>query len=163
MYCYKHKNTETSLRCGNCDRPMCVRCVVQHPVGIRCPDCARSRRIPVFDVSPVFYARAVAAAVGIGVSGAIGLFFLDILLIDLGFPRFYIRWLLLLALVSVSYLMGTGVNWAVSRKRSRGLQWITGVGVAVIFVATLGPALTDLFGLLALAGAVYVAVNQLRV
>ena len=163
MYCYRHRDTETALRCGNCDRPICVRCGVQHPVGIRCPECARSRRIPTFDVSPVFYARAVAAAVGIGVSGVIGLLLLSVLLSPMGPAGFYLRWL---SLVGVGYLMGGGVSLAVNRKRSRGLQWIAGVAVGVTYLAVapfLGIALNSLFGLLAVAAAVYVAVSQLRV
>ena len=165
MYCYRHPDTETMLRCGNCDRPICVRCVVQHPVGIRCPECARARRLPTFDVSPVYYARAVAAAAGIGVGGVIGLLLLSLLLSPLGLVGFYLRWL---ALVGIGYLMGSGVNLAVSRKRSRGLQWVAGVGVVATFLVAAylfpqGFALNSLLGLLALAAAVYVAVNQLRV
>lgn len=163
MYCYRHKDTETALRCGNCDRPICVRCVVHHPVGIRCPECARSRRLPTFDVTPVYYARAVAAAVAIGVGGVIGLLLLSDLLAPLGLAGFYLRWM---ALVGVGYLMGWGVSWAVNRKRSRGLQWVAGVTVVVTYLAVaqfLGLALDSLFGLLALAAAVYVAINQLRV
>ncbi len=163
MYCYRHPHTETALRCGKCDRPICVRCVVQHPVGIRCPECARARRTPTFDVTPVYYARAVAAAVGVGVGGVIALLLLSFLLSPLGLAGFYLRWF---ALVGVGYLMGSGVNWAVNRKRSRGLQWVAGVGVVATFLVVspfLGLALNSLFGLLALGAAVYVAVNQLRV
>ena len=163
MYCYRHPDTETGLRCGNCDRPICVRCVVQHPVGIRCPECARSRRLPMFDVSAVYYARAVGAAVVIGAGGATGLLLLSLLLSPLGPAGFYLRWL---ALVGIGYLLGKGVNWAVNRKRSRGLQWIAGVGVVATYLVVspfLGLALNSLFGLLALAAAVYVAVMQLRV
>ena len=131
LYCYRHLSTETALRCGNCERPICVRCVVQHPVGIRCPECARPTKIPVFDVTGVYYARAVAAAVGIGVVGVFGLFLISALLTLLGPVAFYLRWL---ALVGVGYLMGYGVYLAVSRKRSRNLQWIAGVGVVVVFL-----------------------------
>ena len=163
MYCYKHPNTETVLRCGSCDRPICVRCVVHHPVGIRCPECTRARRIPTFDVTPVYYARAAGTSIGLGFAGVIGLLLLTFLLSPLGIAGFYLRWL---APIGLGYLMGSGVNWAVKRKRSRGLQWIAGVGVVATFLVAspfLGLALNGLFGLLALGAAVYVAVNQLRV
>jgi hypothetical protein len=42
--CYRHPDRQTALRCSNCDRPICVDCVVQGPVGIKCPDCARTSR-----------------------------------------------------------------------------------------------------------------------
>ena len=162
-YCYRHHSTETGLRCGNCDRPICVQCVVHHPVGIRCEECAWARKIPIFDVTPVYYARAVAAAVGIGVGGVIGLVQLSALLAPMGQAGFYLGWL---TLVGIGYLMGSGVSWATNRKRGRGLQWVAGVGVVVVFLVLsplLGLSLNSLFGLLALGAAVCVAVNQLRV
>ena len=100
---------------------------------------------------------------GVGVGGVIALLLLSVLLSPLGLLGFYLRWL---ALAGVGYLMGSGVNWAVNRKRSRGLQWVAGVGVVATFLVVspfLGLALNSLFGLLALGAAVYVAVNQLRV
>ena len=163
MHCYRHPDTETLLRCGNCDWPICVQCVVQHPVGIRCVECARSRRLPTFDVTPMYYARAVGAALGIGVGGIIGLVLLSLLVVPLGYVGFYVRWL---ALVGFGYLMGSGVSLAVKHKRGRGLQWVAGVGVAAtVLVAAplLGLGPNNLFGLLILGVAVYVAVNRLRV
>ena len=162
-YCYKHTDTETLLHCGNCGRPICVKCVVQHPVGIRCRECARPTRVPTLDVTPVFYARAVAAAIGIGVAGFFGLILVSWLLSSLGPAGYYLRWLVLLGF---GYLMGAGVGLAVNRKRGRGLQWVAGIGVAVtglVAAPFLGLDLNNLFGLLMLGIAVYLAVNQLRV
>jgi hypothetical protein len=49
MKCAKHGDTETSLTCGRCETPICVRCLVQTDVGIRCRSCASVRRaIPGF-------------------------------------------------------------------------------------------------------------------
>jgi hypothetical protein len=41
VYCFKHKREATNLRCGRCDRPICTRCVVMSPAGVRCTECAR--------------------------------------------------------------------------------------------------------------------------
>lgn len=41
VFCFKHKRESTHLRCGKCDRPICTRCVVMSPAGVRCKDCAR--------------------------------------------------------------------------------------------------------------------------
>jgi hypothetical protein len=38
-----HPNEMTLVRCGRCERPICVRCMVDSPVGKKCRDCARSR------------------------------------------------------------------------------------------------------------------------
>jgi hypothetical protein len=40
-YCYRHKREPTLLSCGRCDRPVCTKCAIHGPAGIRCPDCAR--------------------------------------------------------------------------------------------------------------------------
>ena len=164
QHCYKHPDTETGLRCGSCDRPICVKCVVQHPVGIRCPECGRPTKIPAFEVTPTYYARAIAAAVGIGIGGVVGLVLVSILLFPLGPISYYAR---LLALVGVGYLMGRGVSLAVNRKRGRGLQWVAGVGVVVAFLlASSWPIAlfsVSLYSLLAVGFAMYVAINQLRI
>ncbi len=40
VYCARHPQIETGLRCGRCDTPICPRCMIHGAVGIRCPDCA---------------------------------------------------------------------------------------------------------------------------
>lgn len=164
-YCYNHPDSDTALTCGNCGRPICTRCVVQHPVGIRCPECARPTRIPTLDVTPSYYSRAIAAAVGISVAGIIGLFFLAVLLTltPLGFVGGYLFWG---ALVGIGYLMGRGVSLAVNRKRGLGLQWIAGGATGATFViatSLVGVGLSSLFGLFALVGAIYLSARELRV
>lgn len=42
MYCYRHPKEATNLFCGKCERPICTRCVINGPAGIRCPECGRS-------------------------------------------------------------------------------------------------------------------------
>jgi hypothetical protein len=42
--CYRHPSRETALRCLECDRPICVDCANHGPVGIKCPECARTSR-----------------------------------------------------------------------------------------------------------------------
>jgi len=63
MKCAKHSDTETSLTCGRCETPICVRCLVQTDVGIRCRTCAPVRRaIPGFGSN-----RFRNAAIGVGI------------------------------------------------------------------------------------------------
>ena len=40
MYCAKHPNEQTYLRCAKCGKPICARCRVSTPVGFRCFECA---------------------------------------------------------------------------------------------------------------------------
>ena len=41
--CANHPKEMTFVRCGRCDKPICVQCMVNSPVGKKCRDCARNR------------------------------------------------------------------------------------------------------------------------
>lgn len=38
--CPRHPTITTRLRCSKCGEPICPRCMVETPVGFRCPSCA---------------------------------------------------------------------------------------------------------------------------
>jgi hypothetical protein len=44
MYCVNHPQTETSLRCNRCEKPICVKCAVLTPIGYRCKECVRGQQ-----------------------------------------------------------------------------------------------------------------------
>lgn len=44
LYCYVHPNRETSLRCNNCERPICASCAVRTPTGYRCRECVKGQQ-----------------------------------------------------------------------------------------------------------------------
>lgn len=64
--CARHPEVETALRCSRCDTPICPKCMIQTPVGARCPACARIARSPVYTVKGQYLLRAIAAGVGGG-------------------------------------------------------------------------------------------------
>ncbi|MDQ2673534.1 MAG: hypothetical protein M3Y40_02665 [Chloroflexota bacterium] len=72
LYCYRHPDRETWVRCGRCDQPICSRCAMQGPVGFRCRECGRPARDPLTSVGP----SQLAIGLGISVLGGIvvGLF-----------------------------------------------------------------------------------------
>lgn len=41
FYCYRHRRESTRLSCGRCGKPICTRCAIHGPAGIRCPECAK--------------------------------------------------------------------------------------------------------------------------
>ena len=43
MRCAKHPDVETSISCGRCGTPVCVKCMVHTDVGVRCRNCAPAR------------------------------------------------------------------------------------------------------------------------
>jgi hypothetical protein len=65
-YCTFHPNTETSLRCNRCERPICTRCAVLTPTGYRCKDCVRGQQ-KTFDTSE-WYDYPIAFLLGAGLS-----------------------------------------------------------------------------------------------
>lgn len=157
-YCYRHEDTETALSCGHCNRPICVKCVVQHPVGIRCPECGRPTKIPQWDITPSYYARAIGAAAAISIAGVVVLVFLRTL--PLGILGYYAA---LAALVGIGYLIGQGISRVVSGKRGRELQWVAGVAMGITAFVALPIIGFNFFALITVAAAVYIAVNQLRI
>ena len=42
-YCHRHRKETTRVRCGRCEKPVCTRCAVPAPVGIKCRECAKHR------------------------------------------------------------------------------------------------------------------------
>ena len=68
--CADHPDVETRLRCSRCGRPICPRCGVRTPVGMRCPDCAGTRSAvaanPARTLTAAAAGLAVATVVGIG-------------------------------------------------------------------------------------------------
>jgi hypothetical protein len=159
--CARHPDVETTLRCGRCGTPICPRCMVQTPVGARCPTCARLYKLPTFRVSPAYYARAAGTALGMAaVTGIVwGIFNAFV-----GF--FYLN---LLLAAGVGYVIGEVVSLAVNRKRGRWLAAIGGVGVAAAYLVnifTFGRVPLDFFrvilDLVSVGIGVYVAVTRLR-
>lgn len=50
LYCYVHPTRETTLRCNNCERPICASCAIRTPTGYRCRECVKGQQ-KVFDTS----------------------------------------------------------------------------------------------------------------
>jgi hypothetical protein len=79
LYCANHPTVETSLRCNNCEKPICPKCAKLTPTGYRCKDCVRSRQ-KVFDTAvwfdyPLAFAvAAILAFVGSYVASFLGFF-----------------------------------------------------------------------------------------
>ena len=161
MKCAAHPDTETNLRCGKCGKPICPRCLVQTPVGARCPACAKLHKLPTYRVSAPYYLRGGGTALGVAIvcglvwgliNGFIPFFYLDLVLAG-----------------AAGYAIGEVVSLSVNRKRSRWLAAIGGVAVVISYLVnifTFGrlpfSPFNIIFDLVALGIGIYVAVNRLR-
>jgi hypothetical protein len=72
LYCYRHPDRETWVRCGRCDQPICTRCSMQGPVGLRCKTCGKPSRDALASLRPNQIAIGLAVAGGLG--AAVGYF-----------------------------------------------------------------------------------------
>ncbi len=135
LYCANHPDRETLIRCGRCDKPICVKCQVRHPVGIRCKDCARLRKDPLTTLTPLQYVLAFASALGASIIGGfigsqIGFFALFIgPIIGGGIAEFvgrvigYKRGLPLQIIVSVCIVLGLIIsNFIIVVATNRGVE-----------------------------------------
>jgi hypothetical protein len=121
MRCTWHPDRETLISCNRCGRPMCTECAVQHPVGLRCKECIRELRSPLYVVSPTGYVVASVVALVCGTLAALFMAFLGLV------PY---AWLIALF---IGAGVGTGIAEAVSRgagrKRGKGLQAVAVAGM----------------------------------
>jgi hypothetical protein len=119
LRCARHPKTETVLRCGRCETPICPRCLVATPVGARCPSCAGVKRFATL-LKPVELARAVGFGLAVAAVGTLILNFVPLLGI-LG-PIGY---------AVVGFAVGEAVSVGANRKR---VPLLGPVALACLFV-----------------------------
>jgi hypothetical protein len=66
LYCYRHPRSETYVRCGRCDQPICPKCAVQGPVGSRCRQCGLVRNATLSSFTPQQLVLGIGASFGGG-------------------------------------------------------------------------------------------------
>lgn len=115
--CTYHPDTITGLRCSRCGKPICPRCAVRTPVGMRCPECAGVRGLPTYATSRAVLAKAAAA--GLAVALFVGLLW--------GVAP---SWGFFLAL-ALGFGVAEAMAWASNAKRGRDLQLVALAIVAV--------------------------------
>ena len=158
-HCVNHADAMTSVTCGRCEEPICPRCMVHGPVGVRCRECAQMRALPTFEVTGPYLARAIGTGLAIAVAGGL---IISLLRVNLG----WIYWFDWIALMGMGYVIAEGISAAVNRKRGRTLKIVSGGSMLVAWsiIAILGGAwpvfFGSLLGLLPLFVAFYLAINR---
>ena len=162
IFCARHPRVETVLRCANCGTPICPRCLVQTPVGAKCPTCAKVSKLPTFNVTPVFFARGMTAALVAGIG--IGLLW-GLVLNDFRFGFFFI----IFGGIILGTVMAEAVSASANRKRGLGLQICAALGVILTYLVFLavqdtpfGGRVIDGTDLIMTGIAVAVAVSRLK-
>jgi len=117
VYCVNHPRTETLIRCSRCLDPICPKCAIRTPVGLRCPACARRNRSPLYALAPQDY--VVVAVVALAASLVAGALITQV------------RLLFAVLLSAPVGGMIAEVVWRVGHKRGRAVQVITGGAIAL--------------------------------
>ncbi len=124
LYCYVHPNRETSLRCNNCNRPICAACAVRTPTGYRCRECVKGQ-LKVFDTSQWYdYILGFVVAGLLSIVAA----FLVTVVSRIGFIGWF---LIIIGAPSAAVVIAEGVRMATGRRRSRPLFMTVAAGVVL--------------------------------
>lgn len=156
--CYRHPQIETSLSCGRCGKAICINCVVQHPVGIRCPDCGKPTVIPMWEIGTGSYIRAISVALLLSIA-TLALIVVTHWYLG-GALGYYIS---VSGMVGLGFLLGRAAHWATGGKRGRKLQWVVGtatLATGLVVAAIIG---VGMLMLLATALATFLAVRSLEI
>ena len=117
LYCANHPTVETSLRCNNCEKPICPKCAVLTPTGYRCKECVRGQQkvfetAQWYDYPVAFILAAVLSYLGSLIVAVIGFF------------------TIFLAPVA-GFVIAEAVRFAVRRRRSPRLFWVAAAAAAL--------------------------------
>ena len=159
VYCLRHRDRETGLRCARCNDPICPECMVQAAVGHLCPSCVTWERNPVGQVATSRLLLALAAGMGAGILLAVAV---TVLTQALGGFLSLIMWAV------AGFLIGQAVHIAANRSRAPTLRFVAG-GAAVFSWAVallIGGIAFTLFGVvfavIQLAIAITLAITPFR-
>ena len=140
LFCANHPDTETTLRCNRCGKPVCVKCVELTEVGYRCKECIRAQQNVFFTAETKdyfilaivsFVLAALATPIIELLLGMLGLFFGVILAVFLG--------------PAVGGAAATIIRRSVGRRRGR---YMGAVGVvAIILGVGFGLLAASMFGM----------------
>ena len=154
LTCYVHPNRPTTLRCNNCERPICAQCAVHTPTGYRCKECVRSQ-LKIFNTA-VWYDYVLGFVVAAVLGGIASL------LVGLvgSMAGFFAWFLIILGAPIAGGIIAEACRAVTRRHRSRPLFITVAVGMVVgalpVIITTL--LTMNIFGLVFLAIYLFVSV-----
>jgi hypothetical protein len=121
LYCANHPNVETSLRCRNCDKPICAKCAVLTPTGYKCRECVRGQQKVFntaiwYDYVIAFMLAAVLSYIGSLIAGRIG-------------------WFIIFLSPIAGGIIAEVIRFATKRRRSKTLFQTAAAGTAIGAIA----------------------------
>ncbi len=134
LFCYKHPKVETTLRCYQCGRPICVRCARRTPVGYICSECQRGRQQRFDQSQPMDSVVALVLSVILGGTASI-------------LPMLGSWWFLVFCPRLPA--RSSPRSWrAVGRRHSPRLWWLVSLGIVIGTLPIMGSSLLQLLTVL---------------
>jgi hypothetical protein len=130
LTCYRHPERVTSLRCYNCNRPICISCARKTPVGYICPECQRQAEDAFYNSRPLDY--LIAALVSLPISLLVGF-----LLIRFFVGSFFFFLIVFFISGAVGGFIGRVTKRAIGGRRGR---YLPGLVVAMMVLGVALPA-----------------------
>ena len=120
MRCARHSKEVTGVSCASCGTPICTKCMIPTPVGMKCRTCAKGKNTSLTQVRPGREAlAAVTALMAGGVASVIT----------------HIGFLMIFVSIAFGYFAGSMILKASGMKRGLKMELITGIGMVVGGVA----------------------------
>jgi len=130
LYCANHPQTETSLRCSRCEKPICIKCAVLTPTGYKCKECVRGQQ-KVFETALWRdYPVAIVLAGGLSFLGSL--------------ISVYVGFFIILLAPLAGAAIAEVIRFAIQRRRSRRLYQLTTAAAAIGSLPVLLLGLTSL-------------------
>lgn len=133
LFCYRHPNRETSLRCISCDRPICGRCAQHTPVGYRCPTCIREAQDVFYSATPLDYIVVTVVALPLSVLAGF--------LVSRFGGGFFFIFLMFFIGGAIGRFIGRVAHRAAGRRRGRYLPYVVATTIVVGVLVPLWPVL----------------------
>lgn len=68
-FCYRHPTRETRISCSECGNYICTECMIQAPVGQKCPDCVSKNEANITKITKQEYILSIACG---GIASILG-------------------------------------------------------------------------------------------
>jgi hypothetical protein len=139
-YCPQHPKVETQMRCNKCGKLICLKCAARTPVGYRCRECVYQQQNVYFNAKG--HEDFIAFLVAFGLT-CLTMPIVAFLADSFSFGAFYLAFL---AGPSAGILLAQAVRIAVSRRRSRYMNYfmVSGLATGLLLVGVAAFVMFDL-------------------
>ena len=169
--CTRHKEIGTNLRCGRCGDLICPKCLIQSPVGSRCPECSKIGQPNILKASKFELFKVLIAGILLSIIGGVLLGIISRILwaTPIGYQFGSILTAITLSLFGV--LIGEIIRRIGKYKIDRRIKVVAGLTIFGIYIigfifgnllGVYSVLFTNIVTFIGVAFGIYIAMNRLR-